>query len=132
MERLINVFMLESFFLFPFVYFLFCTAVFSTIQSNIYYFTYLPTCMSHFNVFRLLFFFFTLLCFLLLFSLLGNYILCLTYRFTLHAFYHGRELNFRFFFETKQSFYCLLTGSLEARVTQEYTNSGRGSVQTWD
>ena len=99
MEKLINVFMLDRFFLFPFVYFLFCTAVFSTIQVN-YILFYLPTCMSHFNVFRLLFFF--TLCFLLLFFLLGNYILCLTYRFTLHCFYHGevnqsipgRELNF--------------------------------------
>jgi len=102
MEKLINVFMLDRFFLFPFVYFLFCTAVFSTIQVN-YILFYLPTCMSHFNVFRLLFFF--TLCFLLLFFLLGNYILCLTYRFTLHYFYHGevnqcihgRELNFRFY-----------------------------------
>jgi len=112
--------------LFPFVYFLFCTAVFSTIQVN-YILFYLPTCMSHFNVFRLLFFF--TLCFLLLFSLLGNYILCLTYRFTLHYFYHGevnqcihgRELNFRFY-RIEPCVVCSL---------QKFTSDCDGSCMIW-
>lgn len=87
------------FLLFTFYFVLLFSLLYKVI---IYYFTYLPA-------WAILMFFICFSFFTLMFSttvfLLGNYILCLTYQFTLHCFYHGevnqfihgRELNFRFY-----------------------------------